>query len=130
MPNDLSTSSAGSWDAHMSDGLKTDVACNAAVICTTEPGNPVVFVSDAFEAHTGYAPADVVGRSLAMLQGKGTEPEAVQLFRDLINSAKPGKIRITNYRKDGTEFLHECELRPIFDADGTVTHFAAIQRPV
>lgn len=116
-------------DAYLAGDLRDDAATSSAVVCLAAPGTPVVYVSPAFEAHTGYPFREVVGRSLSILQGPGTETEAVGLFRRLIDARASGTIRITNYRRDGTAFLHRCELRPIATRDGEVTHFIAIQRP-
>lgn len=112
------------------DTESDDLRDHSAVICLAEPGVPVVYVSRSFEAHTGYAPEEAIGRGLSFLQGPETEPEAVQEFRRLITNGEAGKVRITNYRKDGTRFTHECELRPVRDTAGTVTHFIAVQRPI
>jgi PAS domain S-box-containing protein len=101
----------------------------SAVICSAEEGNRVLYVSDEFERHTGYTAAEAIGRNLSFLQGPATEAAAVKEFRRLIDTATPGMVRITNYRKDGALFLHECEFRPVFDASGKVTHFVTIQRP-
>lgn len=109
---------------------RSDVEGQSAVICSAEAGNPVLYVSAEFEAHTGYAPGEAVGRNLSFLQGPDTEEDAVALFRHLLKTGRAGTIRITNYRKDNSRFLHECDLRPVRDTDGTVTHFIAIQRPV
>ncbi|PJI91527.1 PAS domain S-box-containing protein [Yoonia maricola] len=115
---------------HADEDTRNAAIDSSAVVCLAAPGVPVLYVSDVFEAHTGYTPTEIVGRSLSILQGPDTEPEAVALFRKLIEEAKPGLIKITNYRKDGTPFTHECALRPISDSNGTVTHFVAIQKPV
>ncbi|SFS15353.1 PAS domain-containing protein [Yoonia litorea] len=103
---------------------------NSAVICLASSGTPVMYVSDAFEAHTGYPAAEVIGRSLKILQGPETEPESISHFRRLIKDGVSGIVRITNYRKNGSPFLHECALRPIRSASGELTHFVAIQTPV
>lgn len=111
-------------------GLSDEIEKHSAVVCLAAPGTPVVYVSDAFEAHTGYAPQEALGRNLAFLQGPASEADAVEQFKTLISTATPGTVRITNYRKDGTPFLHECEMRPVRDKAGTLTHFVAIQRLV
>lgn len=67
-----------------------------------------------------------IDRNLAFLQG--AETEAVDLLRRLIRRREAGTVRITDYRKDRSKFTRECELRPIRDAGGTVTHFFVIQR--
>lgn len=102
----------------------------SAVVCSATPGNPVIFVSDAFEKHTGYAPNEVIGQNLSLLQGPQTEPSSVERFRHLIKQGKAGRIVITNYRKDGTPFEHVCDLRPIRDDNDEVALFVAIQRTI
>lgn len=106
------------------------VSQHSAVICLATKGNPVIYVSDSFEAHTGYCAQDAVGRNLSFLQGPETEADAIQAFRNMIETATPGFVRITNYHKDGTTFIHECEMRPVLDKSGAPTHFIAIQRMV
>ncbi len=101
-----------------------------AVICSAEPGNPVIYVSDAFETHTGYPREELIGRNLSLLQGPDTEPEAVDQFRYLISNKKAGTVQITNYRRDGSRFLHECEFRPVWASQDVVSHFVAVQRLV
>ncbi len=118
-------------DDHFPQGEINDaLRDHSAVVCLATPGVPVVYVSSSFEAHTGYAPEEAIGRGLSFLQGPESEPESVEEFRRLIANGESGKIKITNYRKDGSSFVHECELRPIRDTAGTVTHFVAVQRPL
>jgi len=109
---------------------RAEAAGHSAVICLATTGVPVIYVSEVFEAHTGYKPCEVIGKSLSILQGPMTEAQAVEDFRFLIENQVPGTVRITNYRKDKTPFVHECALRPIKDARGNVSHFIAIQTPV
>ncbi|NNE89054.1 MAG: PAS domain-containing protein [Silicimonas sp.] len=117
-------------DAFVDEDLRSDARSHSSVVCAASVGNPVIYVSDTFEAHTGYRPEEAIGRSLAFLQGPATEPEAITQFQDLIRSGEAGTIRTTNYRKDKSSFVHECEMRPIRNADGVITHFIAIQRVV
>jgi PAS domain S-box-containing protein len=107
---------------------RADAKRSSSVLCSAEPGNPIVVVSDAFEAYTGYVARDVIGRNLSFLQGKNTEAEAVEKFRHFIANGLAGMIQITNYRADGSEFLHECDFRPVRDGNDNITHFIAIQR--
>ncbi|MDX8346858.1 PAS domain-containing protein [Cognatiyoonia sp. IB215446] len=112
------------------DVTRAAAAGHSAVICLATPGVPVIYVSDVFESHTGYKPSEVIGKSLSILQGPMTEAQAIEDFRFLIENGVPGTVRITNYRKDKTPFVHECALRPIKNAQGNVSHFIAIQTPV
>ncbi len=117
-------------DRTVEPGERAEAKQHSSVVCSVAPGNPVIYVSDAFQAHTGYTAAEAIGKSLAFLQGPDSEPDAVKRFRDLIRNEEAGLVRITNYRADGTKFLHECDLRPVRDKNEKVTHFIAIQRPI
>jgi PAS domain S-box-containing protein len=109
---------------------REEARTRSAVVCSSQPGNQVMYVSEAFEEHTGYAPKDAVGKNLSFLQGPDTEAEAIAQFQKLIKNEEPGLVRITNYRADGSKFLHECDMRPVRDKEERVTHFIAIQRPI
>lgn len=115
---------SGRLDAKIRDDAKN----NSAVICDAAPGNQVIYVSESFEEHTGYSPEEAIGKNLSFLQGPASETVAIEKFRDLIHNERIGSVTITNYRKDGSLFRHQCELRPVRDAEGVVTHFIAIQR--
>lgn len=112
------------------DAESTDLRNHSAVVCLALPGVPVIYVSSEFEAHTGYRPDEAIGRNLAFLQGPESEPSAIVEFQRLISEGEAGRVQITNYRKNGKKFLHECEFRPVRDDQEKVTHFVAIQRPV
>jgi PAS domain S-box-containing protein len=104
-----------------------DLLEQSVVLIAAQPGNPVVAVSDRFERHTGYAWGDIVGGNLAVLEGEDTDPETTAHFSRLMKSGSAGRVRIRNYRKDGTSFWYIRDLRPARDDAGQVTHFAAIQ---
>ena len=73
-------------DRTVEPGERAEAKAHSSVVCSVERGNPVIYVSDAFQAHTGYSPSEAAGQSLAFLQGPETEPEAVKRFRDLIKN--------------------------------------------
>ena len=89
--------------------------------------NPIVFVNQAFEAMTGYARDEIVGRNCRFLQGRQTDPHAVDRIRDLLEKEKVGVVEIRNYRKDGTAFWNSLHIGPIYDAEGKLTHFFGSQ---
>ena len=94
------------------------------------PDNPMIFVSDEFEAQTGYTPEEALGRNCRFLQGPDTNPHAVEAIRQGLKAETRFTIDILNYRKDGTPFLNRLRIRPIYDADGRLMFFAGAQNPV
>ena len=94
------------------------------------PDMPMIYVSDEFEAQTGYSPEEVLGRNCRFLQGPGTDPRAVQAIREALAAETEITIDILNYRKDGTEFWNRLRIRPLFDERGKLLYFVGAQNPI
>lgn len=94
------------------------------------PDNPMIFVSDEFEAQTGYTPEEAIGRNCRFLQGPDTSPEAIEAIRCALRAQTRFTIDILNYRKDGSAFVNRLRIRPIYDNDGKLLFFAGAQNPV
>jgi PAS domain S-box-containing protein len=95
-----------------------------------EPGPRIVFVNKAFERMTGYTAGEALGRSPRFLQGEKTDRRVLDEIHQSVAQQKPIRRQIINYHKDGTEFWLDIDIVPIFDAGGTCTHFAGIERDI
>ncbi|MFE1603129.1 PAS domain-containing protein [Methylobacterium sp. ID0610] len=91
------------------------------------PDNPIVFANAAFQALTGYAEEDLVGRNCRLLQGPGTDPETVARIRAAVAEGREVRSSILNYRKDGSPFWNELFVAPVFDEAGNLINFFASQ---
>lgn len=94
------------------------------------PDNPMIYVSDEFEEQTGYTPEEALGRNCRFLQGRDTNPHAIEAIRQGLKAETRFTIDILNYRKDGSKFLNRLRIRPIYDGDGRLMFFAGAQNPV
>jgi PAS domain S-box-containing protein len=94
------------------------------------PGPGIVFVNAAFEAMSGYAAAEVIGRSPRLLQGPATDHTIFAPLRDRLETDGCWDGRTVNYRKDGRPYVVEWSISPIRSASGQVTNYLAIQRNV
>jgi diguanylate cyclase (GGDEF)-like protein/PAS domain S-box-containing protein len=90
----------------------------------------ITYVNRAFEAITGYAAAEIIGRSCNVLQGSGTCPDAVEAMRQALEAGRPYHGEVLNYRKDGTPFWNDLSMTPVFDARGELSQFVGVQRDV
>ncbi|MDE2294517.1 MAG: diguanylate cyclase [Gammaproteobacteria bacterium] len=99
-----------------------------ALVDAVAPGQPVVYVNAAFERLTGYAAAELVGRNLRLLQGSDTEQSARATLREAIGRGEACRVRLRNYRKDGTLFWSEIAIVPLYGPHGRLTHFAGYHR--
>lgn len=106
---------------------------NDAVVVTEpepldEPGPRIVYVNEAFTRMTGYAPAEVIGRTPRILQGVGTSPSTVRRIRAALERREPVRAELLNYRRDGSPFWVEISIAPVLDESGRVLQWTSVQR--
>lgn len=90
------------------------------------PDMPLVYANPAFELMTGYSLEEVLGINCRFLHNHDKEQEGLTILRKAIQSAEPVKVVLRNFKKDGTLFWNQLELSPVFDNEGTLTHFVGI----
>ena len=90
----------------------------------------IIFVNDAFERSSGYARAEVLGRSLLFQQGPATDADELARIAAAMTRAQPARAELLNYNKAGKAYWVEAELVPFTDADGRQTHWVAVEREI
>lgn len=112
--------------------LLSEVACqttNGVVI--TDAQRRVVWVNEGFTRLTGYRLEDVRGKSLRpYLHGPQTDAQTVAEIRRGLLEGHPVRVRIYNYRKDGTGFWNHLSIDPLWDSEGTLVGFIGIENDV
>jgi diguanylate cyclase (GGDEF)-like protein/PAS domain S-box-containing protein len=109
--------------------LVTDHVSEGIVL--TDAHGDVIWVNPAFERLSGYTIEDMRGhRPGDILQGDGTTEASRRVLAEAIRTRTPCTTDIVNYRRDGSSYVSEISLRPIFDEAGAVSHFVAVQRDV
>ena len=111
------------------------VHANDAVLVTdAEPidgvGPKVIFVNEAFTRMTGYAPADIIGKTPRILQGPKTDRAQLDKIRRALTKWRPVQVELVNNHKDGTEFWVELSIVPVADGRGWYTHWVSVQRDI
>ncbi len=104
-------------------------ATRMAMVITdpNRPDNPIVFVNGAFLEMTGYRGDEVLGRNCRFLQGAETDPDAVREIRTALREKREVQIELVNHKRDGSSFLNELLIKPIFDERGELVHYFASQ---
>lgn len=105
-------------------------SCGIVISDARAPDYPIIYCNPAFVKITGYSCEEVLGRNCRFLQGKDTDPAAVEQIRQSIQAQRECHVVLKNYRKDGTLFWNDLTISPIRDASGAVTHFIGIQTDI
>ena len=96
----------------------------------TDPEHPIIYCNPAFESMTGYRREEILGKNCQFLQGSDTDPVAVEIIRNALQTKSECKVILKNYRKDGTTFWNCFSISPVRDRTGKLTHFIGVQRDI
>lgn len=91
---------------------------------------PIVYANRQFQAMTGYAQEEILGRNCRFLQKGDREQEARFSMRRAISKHEPIEVTIRNYRKDGELFFNHLTLTPLLDGQGKLIYYLGIQYDV
>ena len=97
-------------------------------IVITDNTQKIIWVNDGFTDMTGYSKNFAINKRPSFLQGEETSTKTKAKIREKIQSHKPFKQVIINYRKDRTPYKCEVKIIPLF-GEGT-THYLALEKEV
>ncbi|WP_193081555.1 putative bifunctional diguanylate cyclase/phosphodiesterase [Pseudooceanicola spongiae] len=116
-------------DADILAKLVAEHVCDGLVL--TDPEGKILWINPAFERLCGYELHEIIGkRPGEVLQGNDTSPHSRARLAEAIATQTRCRVDIVNYDKAGSAYISEIHLGPIFDDDGQLTHFVAVQRDV
>lgn len=117
-------------ELHLNKKIFQSVTTGITVADATLPGLPLIYVNPAFEVMTGYKFEDIQGKNCRFLQRNERKQPGLTAVREALKDQKRVVAILRNYKKDGTPFWNELSLSPIFNIDGTLTHFVGIQMDI
>jgi two-component system cell cycle sensor histidine kinase/response regulator CckA len=100
-----------------------------SVVITDTEGR-VKFANPAFEEITGYTLDEVTGKKTSFLRS-GRQDEA--FYADMWQTISGGSVwkgKITNRKKDGSIFVEEMTISPVFDNLGRIVNYVAVKSDV
>ena len=114
--------------------LQVAETANDIILVTTPdldpPGPIITYVNPAFTRLTGYTAAEALGLSPRILQGPGTSRATLDSILMSLRAGQSAHEKILNFGKSGAPYWLDMHIVPLCDAQGKVTHFAAIERDV
>src|SRR6266516_2496710 len=100
-----------------------------AVLITDDTG-VVEYVNPAFESLTGFARAEAVGRTPAIIKSGTHDAEFYRGLWRTILAGRPFREIFVDRRKSGELFHAENLIWPVFDRSGRITNFVCEMRYV
>ncbi|MDX1334826.1 MAG: EAL domain-containing protein [Gammaproteobacteria bacterium] len=98
------------------------------VVVITDKARRIEWVNQAFTRITGYTADEVMGKSPGeLLQGENTDLETVARIRQHLDEGKGFREDLINYSKDGTEYWVQIHVEPVFNDQGELVQFIAIE---
>lgn len=101
------------------------------LICVLDAKRRITWVNPAFEEFTGFSLAEAHGHMLKDLLGDPARDMALsRQIVNLLDRERPAYGELLSRKKDGTRFMGDYEVQPIFDEDFQLTKFVALIRDV
>jgi len=99
-------------------------------IIVTDAKGILLYMNPAAEKLTGYSQAEAVGQT-PKLWGGQMKPEFYQHFWQVVSEEKQPYVgELINKNKAGQLYNAEIRVTPVFDPNGTVTHYIGIERDI
>jgi PAS domain S-box-containing protein len=97
-------------------------------IIVTNTQLQIIYATENLLAMNGYHPSEVIGKRPAIFQGPETSVETRKFIKSAIQALQPFNTSIINYKKNGSMYTCHIEAFPIFDINGKLVNFVAIEK--
>ncbi len=94
------------------------------------PNRELLFVNHAFEQISGYTAHEAVGRNCRFMQGFDHDQPGLVSLKGGMNALIPCTSLVNNFRKDGTLFVNELTIFPVFNESKKPVFFVGVQRDI
>ncbi len=108
--------------------LAVEQAPNTIII--TDINGTIEYVNPAFEANSGYASAEAVGKNPRILKSGEVDPAVFTHMWETLNRGDMWKGQFINRKKTGELYNENVVMVPLKDDNGTITHYVAIKENI
>lgn len=93
-------------------------------------GPKIVYVNEGFTKMTGYSREEVIGKTPRILQGPKTDKGTLEHLKQSLLDGHSFFGQAVNYRKDGSEFINQWDIHPIYDEQGELCYWVSYQHDI
>jgi PAS domain S-box-containing protein/diguanylate cyclase (GGDEF)-like protein len=95
-----------------------------------DPNLAVVYTNPAYEDLTGYSAEELAGTSWPLVKRDGEGQPELERLKAAIGRSEPCQVTLPDLRKDGTQWVSEVSVEPLYNARGELKYFLCRQKPV
>ncbi|MEZ6019587.1 MAG: PAS domain-containing protein [Planctomycetota bacterium] len=100
-------------------------------VIISDPQGRIEWINEGFTRLSGYSLEDVLGkRPGEVLQGPETSPETRNKMAEGLKAGTGFDVEVVNYRKNGEAYWVAVEVRPLFNEDGELVNYMAMETEV
>ena len=99
-------------------------------IIITGMDNRIEYVNEAFVRNTGYSRAEALGQNPGFRKSGKTLPATFVELWAALSSGQAWCGEFYNLRKDGSEYVESAIITPLWQPDGSVSHYVAIETDI
>ncbi|WP_413728369.1 PAS domain S-box protein [Sodalis sp. RH19] len=108
----------------------TAVEQSSVAISITDPNARIVYTNLAFRQLTGYDEPELTGVNHNILASRQTPKKHYQEMWSTLIQGLPWVGQLINQRKNGSLYLAEVSISPIFSPDGQIEHFLGMHKDI
>ena len=99
-------------------------------IMITDLDGDIEYVNEAFLRTTGYRQEEVIGKNPRLLQSGKTPAKSYLAMWDTLTRGRSWKGELYNVKKDGSEYIEFALISPIYQEDGSISHYVAVKEDI
>ncbi len=107
--------------------LENNLVWENKIVVVTDDKLTIQHVTKNMFEMNGYTSDEVIGQSPKMFQGELTEAEERKKIKMAVDKQQPFETVITNYKKCGKPYRCKIEGFPVFDTNGQLVNFIALE---
>lgn len=108
--------------------LAMDYSSDTIII--TDTNGIIIYVNPAFEKITGYSRKEALGKNPSMLQSGKLDKLFYSELWETISGGKTWSGRFKNIKKDGSGYIEDASISPVFSDKGKIVNYVAVKRDI
>ena len=110
--------------------LREELAVGYEALVLTDFDQTILWVNQGFQSMTGYSPNFALGKKPNFLQGRNTCGITRSRIGKNLKIGRRLTETLTNYRRNGEEYICQISIIPLFNSTQAITHFLALETEV